>query len=158
MPLHHHSTIPGVFLQILQIAYPLLILFVYLITFTVRSIATSHNDNDNLKPQTLLGPQGKPLPSKNHNIREPPPADSLDFSRARKLLFQWLNVGVCLSVAGNIIVVIVHAIYGRKEGWWCGQAPTVGIESVRGQTGHANLLDLSCGIIYGLHTPLNYAR
>lgn len=123
------STNPRIesFLQIVQIACPLILLFVYLIAFTIRSITSARNDNDiDQKPQQL-GPGGKPLPTHNHNIKGADPADSLDFSRSRRLLFEWLSVGVLLSLLGNIIVVLTHALYGRKEEWWCGQAPTVGL-------------------------------
>ena len=51
--------------------------------------------------------------------------EALDFSKPRKLLFEWLSVAVVFTFAGNILVVIVHALYARKEQWWCGQAPTV---------------------------------
>lgn len=111
--------------QTIQVAYPLVLLFVYLICFTVRSIATARNDNDiNQQPQQL-GPGGKPLPTHNHNIKDTHPRDSVDFSRPRRLLFEWLSVGVLLSLVGNIIVVLTHALYGRKDEWWCGEAPTI---------------------------------
>lgn len=114
------------FLQILEIATPGLLLFIYLIAFTVRSIAIARNDNDIDQEPQQLGPGGKPLPTHNHNIKDAHPADSLDFSRPRRLLFEWLAVGVLLSLLGNIIVVLAHALYDRKDEWWCGQAPTVG--------------------------------
>ena len=51
---------------------------------------------------------------------------SLEYgSRPRKLLFEWLMVGALATLAGNIVLVIVHALMERKENWWCGQAPTV---------------------------------
>lgn len=110
-----------------HIVYPIALLFLYLIAFTVRSIATARNDNDTL-PAPQLGPLGKPLPAKNNNTaanKHPPIPHELDFSKPRKLLFEWLNVGVLFSLLGNIAVVIVHALYARKERWWCGQATTV---------------------------------
>ena len=113
------------FLWILQIAYPIVLLFVYLISFTIRSIATARNDNDTFNQAPQFGPGGKPLPTHKRNVKEPAQPIGLDFSRPRKLLFEWLTVGVCLTLIGNIIVVIVHALYARKEEWWCGQAPTV---------------------------------
>lgn len=112
-------------LSILQIAYPIVLLFVYLISFTVRSITTASNDNDTSKQAPQLGPGGKPLPKKNKTTKENGLPDFLDFSRPRKLLFEWLTIGIVFSLIGNIVVVIVHALYEREEGWWCGQAPTV---------------------------------
>ena len=38
-----------------QIAYPIILLFVYLIAFTVRSVATARNDNDTSQQPEQLG-------------------------------------------------------------------------------------------------------
>lgn len=105
-----------------HVLYPILLLVIYLTTFTARSIYTAHNDSPS--PPPAMGPLGKPLPKK-HNSSEPLIPQELDFSKPRKLLFQWLSVGVLFSLLGNIVVVIVHALYARKEKWWCGQATTV---------------------------------
>ena len=110
-----------------HIVYPILLLCLYLTAFTARSIYTARNDNDTQPPPTI-GPLGKPLPKKNQNS---PPSEQvipqeLDFSKPRKLLFEWMSVGVIFSLLGNVVVVIVHALYARKERWWCGQATTVG--------------------------------
>lgn len=116
-----------------HVVYPILLLFLYLIAFTVRSIRTARNDNDN-DPPPQLGPLGKPLPSKHHagQKAEVIPQE-LDFSKSRKLLFEWLSVGVLFSLLGNIAVVIVHALYARKERWWCGQATTVSNRALTAQ-------------------------
>ncbi|KAI7607771.1 hypothetical protein KC319_g21195, partial [Hortaea werneckii] len=111
-------------LTYVQIAYPIVLICLYIITFTTRSITTARNDDhDNLEPEQL-GPGGKPLPQKSKK-KEPAIPNDFDFSRPRKLLFEWLSVGVLGSIGGNIAVVIVHAIVGREEHWWCGQAPTI---------------------------------
>ena len=112
----------------LQIAYPLVVLFVYLIAFTVRTITTASDDTDNdesPRQSTSLGPGGKPLPrhTKTHTNHRDEGAQ--DFTNTQKLLFQWLTVGVTFSLLANIVVVLAHALYARKEGWWCGQAATV---------------------------------
>ena len=114
-------------LKYLQVAYPIVLLVLYLTTFTVRSIVTARSDHDTQQQPEQLGPGGKPLPKKKHITpkKESEITPDLDFARPRKLLFEWLSVGVILSLCANIFVVIVHAISARKEGWWCGQAPTV---------------------------------
>ena len=38
-----------------QIAYPIILLLVYLVTFTVRSITTARNDNDTTNQPEQLG-------------------------------------------------------------------------------------------------------
>ena len=106
-----------------QVAYPIVLLLFYLVVFTIHSIVTAaRNDNDkkttSQQPEQL-GPGGKPLPKKN--AKEPVIPRAQEFSRPRRLLFEWLSLGVIATIA----VVIVHALVEREARWWCGQAPTV---------------------------------
>ncbi|KAK3066294.1 ATP-binding cassette-type vacuolar membrane transporter Hmt1, partial [Teratosphaeriaceae sp. CCFEE 6253] len=110
-------------LAAVQIAAPILLLLLYVITFTVRSVVTARNEHVHTDEAEQLGPGGKPLPKKKQ--KEPNVALAYDFSKPRKLLFEWLSVGVLATFAGNIAVVIVHALVERGERWWCGQAPTI---------------------------------
>ncbi|KAK5712801.1 ATP-binding cassette-type vacuolar membrane transporter Hmt1 [Elasticomyces elasticus] len=111
-------------LQDLQIASPIVLLLLYITTFTVHSILTAPRDDaKKTNEPEQLGPGGKPLPKKAK--KEASLADRYDFSRPRQLLFEWLSVGVLATLAGNITVVIVHALVEREEQWWCGQAPTI---------------------------------
>lgn len=76
-------------------------------------------------------PGGKPLPKKAPNKKkkeEKDAEDLLGWGKPRKLLLQWLSVAVLFTLLGNIIVIIVHAIYAREDHWWCGEAPTVSVE------------------------------
>ncbi|KAF2723529.1 putative ABC transporter [Polychaeton citri CBS 116435] len=111
----------------LQIIYPILLLVLFMVSFTTRSIITSRSDPDAAGPTSeQLGPGGKPLPKKNNNLKKDlSRANAFDFSKPRKRLFATLSWAVILSLLGNIIVVIVHALYARKEGWWCGVAPVI---------------------------------
>lgn len=106
-----------------QVAYPIILICLYIITFTVRSVVTARNDNDTTKEPEQLGPGGKALPPKIKKAKSMP--NGLDLSKPRKLLFEWLSVGVLASLAGNIVVVIVHTLVERDQSWWCGQSPTV---------------------------------
>jgi hypothetical protein len=112
------------FLDFLQYAYPIILLAFFLLAFTVRSIATSSSANSN-GDEPVYGPGGKPLPlskkAKKASKRDPGP----ELSRPRKLVFEWLSVAACLTFVANAINVIVHALYARKQGWWCGQAVVV---------------------------------
>lgn len=110
-----------------QIAYPIVLVLLYLTAFTVRSVLTASKDEDALHEPEQLGPGGKPLPLRKNNQpkKQSNIPHGLDFSRPRKLLFEWLSVAVIFSLSANIVVVIVHALLARKERWWCGEAPTV---------------------------------
>ena len=111
-------------LTYLQVAYPIILLILFIAAFTVRSIVTARNDNDALQQPEQLGPGGKPLPKKKDK-KDLSEANALDFSRPRKLLFQFLSAAVLLSLLGNIVLVIIHALVARNDRWWCGQATTV---------------------------------
>lgn len=109
-----------------QVISPILLLCLYITAFALRSILTASNDNDtNPSQPEQLGPGGKPLPKKNHLKKDLVVPQRLDFSRPRKLLFEWLSVGVLATLAANIAVIVVHVVWEREEQWWCGQAPTV---------------------------------
>ncbi|KAF1351196.1 hypothetical protein BDV97DRAFT_165750 [Delphinella strobiligena] len=115
-------------LKYLHFAYPLILLVFFITTFTIHSILSANNANDE-EEQTSpseehTGPGGKALPKKTGPIggnKE----EVLDFSRPRKLLFEWLALGAALSFVGNAITVVVHALYSRGEQWWCGQATVI---------------------------------
>lgn len=111
-------------LAYVQIAYPIILLLLYLITFTVQSVVTAPKTEE-LPPQhpPQLGPGGKPLPKKT--VPETSKKPEVTFSRSRKLLFEWLSLSVIGTIVANIVVVIAHTIKERDEEWWCGQAPTV---------------------------------
>jgi hypothetical protein len=117
-------------LSYLQIAYPIVLLILYLVAFTVRSIVTAGKEEPVVPETEQLGPGGKPLPSRKNNSpkKQSNIPHNLDFSRPRKLLFEWLSVAVIASLGANIVVIIVHALLDRKEGWWCGEAPTVSLK------------------------------
>jgi hypothetical protein len=111
-----------------QYAYPIFLLFFFLFVFTARSIlaATSNDDEEQAPPKIQYGPGGKPLPIRTQSFRRVVPQD---FSRPRKLVFEWLSVALCLTWMGNAAVVIVHALCNRNiDAWWCGPAPTVSFE------------------------------
>jgi hypothetical protein len=104
-------------LSIIHFAYPIVLLVYFLTTFTIRSILSApKQESDDKTSEPQLGPGGKPLPKK-----KAPAEDKntfLDFSRPRKLLFEWLALAATLTLAGNAVTVVVHALYARKEEWF----------------------------------------
>lgn len=111
-------------LKVLQFSYPIVLLAFFLLAFAARSVFTAppRDDEEQTQPRVAYGPGGKPLPVRSQSFKRVVPRD---FSRPRKLVFEWLSVALCLTWIGNAAVVIIHALYDRDEGWWCGEAPTV---------------------------------
>lgn len=114
-------------LEIIQFAYPVVLVFFFLVVFTARSILSADNRNpDTPNEPQLLGPGGKPLPrSSAQRASSRKNKANEDVPRSQKLLFQWISVFVCLTFVGNAAVAILHALVNRKEGYWCGKAYVV---------------------------------
>lgn len=105
---------------VLHYSYAIILLVFFLFVLTLRSILTSEKPkNEDLKVEET-GPGGKPLPKtpvKPSKISE----SNLDFSRPRKLLFDWLSVFISCTFIANATSVIIHAIVKRGQSWWCGK-------------------------------------
>lgn len=107
----------------LHYAAPIILLSFFLLAFTLRSILTANNTNPVADtPSHTLGPGGKPLPKKLPVRNKDIP---FDFTRSRKLLFDWLSVFTALTFVANATNVILHALVAQDEGWWCGKAAVV---------------------------------
>lgn len=106
-------------------AYPIVLLLLFLLAFTLHSVLTASKDDivEPLPDQT--GPGGKPLPRNISPSARKKKQEVLDFSPARKLVFGWLSIGVILTFLGNTVTVIVHALVDKKHEWWCGQSAVV---------------------------------
>ena len=116
-------------IAVIQYAYPIALLTLFLAASTLRSIFTA-DPSKTLGPTpsepqpSHTGPGGKPLPKKL------PPKDhtksrELDFSKPRKLLFSWLTVFLVLSYIASAANVILHALVDREHGWWSGKPSVV---------------------------------
>lgn len=109
-------------------AYPVILLVTFIGVFTYESITSVNDAHADVpaKQGPQLGPGGKVLPQRLAPKKVVKgKKDVLDFSRPRKLLFIWLSLGVLITFIGNGILTIMHALYGRNEEWWCGQAYVV---------------------------------
>lgn len=116
-------------LKILHYAYPMVLLATFLFAFTLRSIllSSASTPTPNAKaPPRALGPGGKSLPLKSPTPnKDKIKTVALDFSKPRKLLFDWFSVLVTATFVANAINVIAHALAKRDENWWCGKAVVV---------------------------------
>ncbi|KAL8651054.1 MAG: hypothetical protein Q9226_004875 [Calogaya cf. arnoldii] len=104
-------------------ASPIILVVFFLVAFTAHSIATASVDTTVKDPQDQTGPGGKPLPSNSRKTSQE--SNSLDFSPARKLLFNWLSVASITTFLANAAVVIAHALVDREEHWWCGESVAI---------------------------------
>ncbi|KAL8986703.1 MAG: hypothetical protein Q9177_004024 [Variospora cf. flavescens] len=101
---------------------PIILLIYFLFAFTAHSITTASTNTSTNSPQDQTGPGGKPLPSSKKSPRK---KHVLDFSPARKLLFNWLSVGTIATFLGNAVAVILHTLVNRQDNWWCGESTAV---------------------------------
>lgn len=106
--------------KVLNYAYPIFLLVFFLAAFTVRSIISS-NSNSNISKPTQTGPGGKPLPATDPTRNFVKKTAHDDVTQSQKRVFEWLSLAAALTFVGNSINVVVHALYARKEHWWCGQ-------------------------------------
>ena len=119
-PVVHDRTADAILLYI-HYASPIILLVSFLLVFTVNSIATAAGDYTTAAPAVQTGPGGKPLPqSKSQKAKAQRKILVLDFSPRRKLLFDWISLGVILTFVANAIIVISHALLDREHKWWCG--------------------------------------
>lgn len=115
---------------IFHYASPIVLIAFFLIGFTAHSIITASDAAPEQPTDVPTGPGGKPLPQKKRGKMK---QKALDFSPARKYLFNWLSVGTIATFVANAGVVILHAVLGRNENWWCGKSVAVSFH------GHSSL-------------------
>lgn len=115
-------------LEYLHFACPIVLLFFFIFAFSAHSILSSKAAGKASSTTVQYGPLGKPLPTRSQSFRAIAPRD---FSRNRKLVFEWLTVLVCVTFVANAAVVILHALAERRNHWWAGQSVTVSSSSCR---------------------------
>jgi hypothetical protein len=109
---------------VLQYAYPIFMLFFFLVAFTGRSIAAS-NSNANIAKPTTTGPGGKPLPATDPTRNFVRKAVHDDVTQTQKRVFEWLSLAVALTFIGNSVLVIAHSLIMSNEHWWAGKSVVV---------------------------------
>lgn len=110
----------------IRFSSPILLLTVFLVAFTVRSVVTaSHGPARPPTTQaTSLG--GKPLPTKSSASARAKQAERTeDVSPTQKLLVLWLSLGIIVTWVGTAALVVLHTVLARKENWWCGESVAV---------------------------------
>lgn len=107
----------------LQILYAPILLALFIALFIGYGIVTAGTDEALEKAKTkLTGPGGKPLPVRVTKKQKGP---DVAYTPTQRLLFIWLSLGMIVGFLGSAANVLVHALYLRKEGWWCGESAVV---------------------------------
>ena len=117
-----NDTAQGILIY-LHYASPICLLVLFLTALATYSIVTAPKREPSQDTSDLTGPGGKPLPKKPKSGKD---NARLDFSPARKRLFIGLSVGAVLTYVADAAGVIVHALWDRRDNWWCGEAKAVG--------------------------------
>ncbi|KAI9786004.1 MAG: hypothetical protein M1816_008156 [Peltula sp. TS41687] len=110
-------------LQVVQFAYPITLLLVYLATLMVHSIRAGSKSTESSTEDEEA--DGHPVPGTPTSI--PVSKRETELTRAQKALFVWLSAVVTATFVGNAVNIIVHALVQRP--WWCGEAPVIYIVS-----------------------------
>lgn len=112
-------------------AYPIILLAIFLVAFTAHSVLTASKETTVSASPNQTGPGGKPLPRNTApSAKEKLERQALDTSPRRKLLFHWLSLGVVVTFVCNAVNVVFHALYKRKDHWWCGESVAVSSQAL----------------------------
>ncbi|RMZ81931.1 hypothetical protein DV738_g2011, partial [Chaetothyriales sp. CBS 135597] len=113
-------------LNIAKLAYPAVILFLFVICFAVHGITTAPDDEHKVKVQALKGPGGRPLPVRRISAKEiKEAAAQRDCSPRAKLVFRIAQGAVLATFVADAVIILLQVLIYRKEEWWPGQAPIV---------------------------------
>lgn len=106
--------------------YPAIILGIFLVSFLTFGVINSPHNGDKITVQSMVGPGGRPLPTRrksNNQIKEA--VSTRDFSPRAKTAFAVLTSGVILAFVVNGVATLVQVITYRNEEWWPGQSAIV---------------------------------
>lgn len=106
-------------------AYPLILLVFFLAGTTAYAVLTASKDDVIQTVPGQTGPGGKPLPSNISPKSKGKPRSIIDFSPARKAFFTWISVAAILTILGDAVIAIAHALADKKNNWWCGESVVV---------------------------------
>ncbi|KAI9653125.1 MAG: hypothetical protein M1831_006209 [Alyxoria varia] len=109
-------------LHYLRYASPIYLLVFFLLAFTAYSIKTARasDDPDDGDGAVEHGPGGKPLP-KRAASRDLRLLHDQEMGRPRRLLFIWITAGTAATFLANASAVVLHTLFARQDGWWCGK-------------------------------------
>jgi len=106
--------------------YPAIILGVFIVSVVYYGVVNSPSNGDKITVQAMVGPGGRPLPTRrksNNQIKEA--VSTRDFSPRAKIVFVVLTSLVLCCFVANGVSTIIQVITYRNEGWWPGQSAIV---------------------------------
>ncbi|RMZ92136.1 hypothetical protein DV736_g626, partial [Chaetothyriales sp. CBS 134916] len=113
-------------LQIAKLAYPAIILCLFVVCFAIHGITTAPEDEHRVEVQALRGPGGRPLPVRRISAREiKEAAAQRDCSPKAKLVFRIAQGAVIATFIADAVIILLQVLIYRKEEWWPGQGPIV---------------------------------
>lgn len=114
-------------LNVAKSAYPAITLAVFVLSFIIYGIRTSPNNGDKVQIHAMLGPGGRPLPSRRKSANQIKAAAAIkDFPHGTKTFLRLLQAGVVLTFLVNAGIAIFQILLNRKDDWWPGQSAVVG--------------------------------
>ncbi|EXJ87131.1 hypothetical protein A1O3_04089 [Capronia epimyces CBS 606.96] len=109
-------------LNVAKLAYPAIVLIIFLVAFITYGIKTAPNDRDKVQIHPMRGPGGRPLPIRRKSANQVKEAAACkDLSPSTKTFFKVGQAGVILTFLANAGLLLFQTIWNRNEEWWPGQ-------------------------------------
>lgn len=117
-----------IFRNVLQYAYPAVLLFAFIIVGATDSIISALRRDDIVVP-TVTGPGGKPLPVTKRRRETEDEVEEDRYSPASRSFFRCCMMLATFTFFCAGANVTARALYNRTasggHGWWCGEPKTV---------------------------------
>lgn len=117
-------------LRILNVAkstYPAVTFILFVLTFIIYGIKTAPDDGDKVQIHAMLGPGGRPLPTRRKSANQIKAAAAVkDFPPGTKTILRLFQAAVVLTFLVNAGIAIFQILLNRKDDWWPGQSAVVG--------------------------------
>lgn len=131
------------FRNVLQYAYPAVLLIAFVVVGATDSIVTALR-RDDVVVSTVTGPGGKPLPATKRKREAQDEEEQERYSPACKTFFRCCMMLATFTFFCAGANVAARALYNRTasggHGWWCGEPKTV--SSARTLPGFGTLIPL----------------
>ncbi|KAJ4520079.1 ATP-binding cassette-type vacuolar membrane transporter Hmt1 [Exophiala dermatitidis] len=109
-------------LNVARLAYPAIVLVIFVAAFITYGIKTAPNDGDKVQIHPMRGPGGRPLPIRRRSANQVKTAAAVtDVSPTTKTAFRIGQASVILTFLVNAGLILFQTVLNRDEEWWPGQ-------------------------------------